>query len=78
MQFFHLLVETVFDHEVSRDQPADLSHDRLSGPIDSEQPLIEEPVSHRPGDMINLFFLRNRISSAFLLQPKEIQGIICC
>ena len=45
--------------------------------IDSEQPLIEEPISHRLRNMINHFF-RNRIPSAFLLQTKQIQGIICC
>jgi hypothetical protein len=54
-QFFHLLVETILNHEVSRDQPTDLGYDRLSGPLDSEQSLIEEPISHCLGDMINHF-----------------------
>jgi hypothetical protein len=55
-EFFHLLVETILYHKIGRDESADLRHDRLSRPIDGEQPLIEEPICHRLRDMIDHFF----------------------
>jgi hypothetical protein len=35
-ELFDLLIEPILDHEIVRNQPADLCHDHLVRPIDSE------------------------------------------